>query len=91
MITVEELNVIQSQWMDLDAFASESRKQEVFALMRTTPKSYITYNGTVANLMINASGYCANGMTLIEAKELAPQYKIRTDIAWNCAGQFIKL
>ena len=91
MITVKELNEIQAQWMALDSNDSESRKQEVFALMDKIPLSYITYNGTNANMVIRGAPFHATGLPLNEIKEIAPRHNARTDIAWNCNGAFITI
>jgi hypothetical protein len=40
--TVDELNDIQAQWMKLESTDSEAKKNEVFALMETLPKYYVS-------------------------------------------------
>ena len=91
MKTIKELNAIQARWMALDDNDSDYVKSEVFALMNTMPKSYITYNGEKANMIINSCPFHATGLTLEEIKAIAPSHNTRTDIAWNCNGEFITI
>ena len=93
MKTVEQLNDIQSQWMALDSEDSEQEKKRVFALMDTLPSVHISYDagsqkGTV---LINGSSIVNRHLSLLEAIDLCIQYEGRTDLYWNCKGEWESL
>ncbi|MCP4928373.1 MAG: hypothetical protein GY918_04875 [Gammaproteobacteria bacterium] len=88
-----ELNKIQDEWMKLPSDATESEKQRVFALMATTPNSYITLSGDGRNANImhkKCFPDSANGYPVSDAIAAAKALGYRTDVAWQ-VGRWVTL
>ncbi len=91
-IDLDLLNSIQAEWMGLSSTASQHEKDRVFGLMKTLPPGYITGKDNNHNVMLNATTpMFANSVNLVTAKSKAADFGIRTDIAWNCSGEWINI
>jgi hypothetical protein len=85
MKTIQELNAIQTQWMDLDSNAPQSEIDRVIALMNTTPKSHITGNSESGFNVLHGQStpQFARPVTIEQAKECAEKYGYRTDVSFS--------
>lgn len=86
--TVEELNYIQFEWMQLDPFAPEPEKKRVFAMMRKYPRIYVSGHDGNGVCMIDGQPWTATA-AFADAMRHCKEFGGRTDIAWNgCTGKW---
>ena len=88
LLTVDELNEVQREWMTLDCNAPEKEKQRVFSLMKQYPKAYASGHDGNYVVMVNEQPMSAYPRPAKEAIDWLSKYSqnhsgVRFDVAWN--------
>ena len=90
-MTLHRLNKINRAWMELDPFATDRKKLEVFALMRETPTKYLSGSLKYGfGIIVNGMPLWAEARPVAEAIEAAKEMGIQTRFAWD-APKWIEL
>lgn len=80
--TVDELNLIQAQWMALDSTGSKAEIDRVCKLMKQYPSVYVSGHDGKGVCMVQG---CPMSVTIDfgQALEQCRAYGGRVDLAWN--------
>jgi len=99
--TVDELNAIQKQWMELDSNGPKKEIDRVCNLFREkVPVSYVSVSQdkTIAKPMVEGATLWAKARPIAEAIKWLQDYHsstgkpIRTDVAWcGAIGKWVNL
>lgn len=85
-ITIEQLNDIQKQWMELQHDDPKEKQARVYKLMEDYPQSYLSINKdrTKANVVYRGMPCFAEGQPLQDALDYAWHNNVQTQFAWQC-------
>jgi hypothetical protein len=86
-LTAGRANVIQREWMALDASAPEPEKQRVFKLMEELPKSYFAVSKFgLVQAIFEGQPMHASPMLFAECQKQYPT--IQRDVFWFTSGEW---
>lgn len=91
MVTIEQLNATQKEWMELQNDAPEKTKARIFAALKLAPKVYMSLSKDKTQATVISGGTaCHNGRISIEQ---ARKYQgIDQSIAWHGdSGQWVQV
>lgn len=89
MVTIDEANKIQAEWMALESEAPEKKKKRIFALMDQCPKKFLSINKDNSLAQVMISGMPLNQpQTISECIAYFSHYDFDRTMAW-CYDRWI--
>lgn len=87
LISADEANAIQAQWMALDSSDPQAVKERVMKAMRELPQSFLSVSDSGhAQVMVQGMPSHAFPEPIAAAEKRARLMGVQTVLRWNCRG-----